>query len=83
MANQNETSQVESWVAKCVFTLFSQAFKDGHFAKREILSPGLELSSGNPCDVELFLANNPRPEIRRDNENQRTKDCETNTDVRN
>jgi hypothetical protein len=44
---------------------------------------GIERSSGDPCDAKLFLANNPRPEIRRDNENQRTEHCETNSDARN
>jgi hypothetical protein len=44
---------------------------------------GIERSSGDPCGAKLFLANNPRPEIRRDKENQRTEHCETNSDARN
>ena len=35
-ANQNETFQPEPWALGFVFTLFSQAFEDGHFTKREI-----------------------------------------------
>jgi hypothetical protein len=42
-----------------------------------------ERSLGDPCDDELLSANNPRPEIRRDKENQRTEHCETNSDARN
>jgi len=43
---------------------------------------GSERSPRDPFDAELFLANNPRPEIRRDEENQRTKQCETDSDAR-
>jgi len=35
-ANQKETSQPESFAVLFVFTLFSQAFEDRHFTKREI-----------------------------------------------
>jgi hypothetical protein len=35
MANQKETSQPESWAIAFVFMLFSQAFEDRHFRKRE------------------------------------------------
>ena len=56
--------------------LFSQAFEGQDFTESEI-----ERSSGDPRDAKL--ANNPRPEIRRDKENQRTEHCETNSDVRN
>jgi hypothetical protein len=35
-ANQKETSQPESFAVLFVFTLFSQAFEDGHFTEREI-----------------------------------------------
>jgi len=44
---------------------------------------GIERSSGDLCDAKLFSANNPRPEIRRGKENQRTEHCETNSDARN
>jgi hypothetical protein len=37
MANQKETSQPDSWAITFVFTLFSQAFEDRHFRKRELL----------------------------------------------
>ena len=36
MANQKETCQPESWAIAFVFMLFSQAFEDRHFTKREI-----------------------------------------------
>jgi hypothetical protein len=80
-ANQKETFQSE--VVEFVFTLFSQAFEDGHFTKREILSACLERSLGGSCDDELLSANNPRPEIRRDQANQGAEHCESNCDARN
>src|SRR6266478_6004530 len=80
-ANQKEMFQSE--VVGFVFTLFSQAFEDGHFTKREILSACLERSLGDPCDNEQLSANNPRPEIRRDQANQWAEHCEANCDVRN
>jgi hypothetical protein len=80
-ANQKEMFQSE--VVRFVFTLFSQAFEDGHFTKREILSACLERSLGDPCDDELLSANNPRPEIRRDQANQWADHCESNCDARN
>ncbi len=43
-ANQNETFQPESCAIRFVFTLFSQAFEQGHFTKCEILSACLECS---------------------------------------
>ena len=46
------------------------------------VSVGIERSY-DLCDAKLFLANKPRPEIRRDKENQRTEHCETNSDARN
>src|SRR5438093_2000241 len=52
------------------------ALEDGHFTKREILSACLERSLGDPCDDELLSANNPRPEIRRDQANQWAEHCE-------
>src|SRR6266446_4555907 len=80
-ANQKEMFQSE--VVGFVFTLFSQAFEDGHFTKREILSACLERSSGDPCDAELSSANSPRPEVHRDQTNQWTEHCESNSDARN
>jgi hypothetical protein len=80
-ANQKEMFQSE--VVGFVFTLFSQAFEDEHFTKREILSARLERSLGGSCDDELLSANNPRPEIRRDQANQRAEHCESNGDARN
>ncbi len=80
-ANQKEMFQSE--VVGFVFTLFSQAFEDGHFTKREILSACLERSLGDPCDDELLSANNPRPEVRRNQANQWAEDCESNCDARN
>jgi len=62
---------------------FSQAFEDLHFTEREISFWGIKRSSGDPCNAMLFLANNPRVEIRRGKENQRTEHCETNSDARN
>jgi len=41
-ANQKETFQLESCAIRFVFTLFSQAFEQGHFTKYEILSACLE-----------------------------------------
>ena len=66
-----------------LFMLFSQAFEDRYFTKREILSACLERSLGDPCDDELLSANNPRPEIRRDQANQWAEHCESNCDARN
>ena len=43
-ANQNETFQPESCAIRFVFTLFSQAFEQGHFTKCEIPSACLECS---------------------------------------
>jgi hypothetical protein len=80
-ANQKEMFQSE--VVGFVFTLFSQAFEDRHFTKREILSACLERSLGDPCDDELLSVNNPRPEIRRDQANQWAEHCESNCDARN
>ena len=82
-ANQNETFQPESCAIRFVFTLFSQAFEQGHFTKCEILSACIERSLGDPCDDELLSANNPRPEIRRDQANQWAEHCESNYDARN
>jgi hypothetical protein len=64
-----------------VFTLLSQAFGVRHFTKREI-SLG-EHSSDDPRDAELFSANHPCPEVRRDQANQRAEHCESKSDVRN
>jgi hypothetical protein len=44
---------------------------------------GLERSSGDSCDARLFLADNPGPEVRRDQANQWAEDCESNSDTRN
>jgi hypothetical protein len=38
---------------------------------------------GDPCDDELSSANNPRPEVHRDQANQWTEHCESNSDARN
>jgi hypothetical protein len=43
-ANQKETFQPESCAIRFVFTLFYQAFEQGHFTKCEILSACLECS---------------------------------------
>ena len=67
-----------------LFILFSQAIEERHFMKREISRrPGLERSSGDPCDAELSSANNPRQEVHRDQANQWTEHCESNSDARN
>jgi hypothetical protein len=60
----------------------SQASEGRDFIELEI-SWGIERSSGDPCDAMSFLANNPRPEVSRDKENQRAEHCETNSDARN
>jgi hypothetical protein len=49
-ANQKETSQPESFAVLFVFTLFSQAFEDGHFTEREI-------SFGTLNEVRTHLIN--------------------------
>ena len=51
-ANQKEMFQSE--VVGFVFTLFSQAFEDGHFTKREILSACLERSVGDLAMMSCY-----------------------------
>jgi hypothetical protein len=52
-ANQNETFQPESGAIAFVFILFSQAFEDRHFRKREIilacLGPRTQRDNSAPC----------------------------------
>src|SRR5215813_5024046 len=81
-ANQNETFQFELMAIEFVFTLLSQAFKSRHFTKREISFGESEHSSDDLRDAELFSANHPCPEVRRDQANQRAEQCESNSDVR-
>ena len=49
----------------------------------KFLSACLERSLGDPCDAELSSVNNPRPEVDRDQANQWTEHCESNSDARN
>jgi hypothetical protein len=48
-ANQKETFQSE--VVEFVFTLFSQAFEDGHFTKREIFFGTLSAKLGESISI--------------------------------
>jgi hypothetical protein len=51
---------------KFVFILFYLKRSKAEISQNAKFPWGIERSSGDPCDAKLFLANNPRPEIRRD-----------------
>ena len=51
--------------------------------KVKLLSTWLDRRSVDLCDMELFSVNHPRPEICRDQTNQGTDHCESNSDARN
>jgi len=64
--------------------LFSQAFEDRHFTECEIsFGAALSVARAIRATPSLSSANNLRPEVHRDQANQWTEHCESNSDARN